>query len=215
MVAKKIEGLILDLDNCLFDTRSMGQDVILPVWDVLTESSSSFNKETLNQIKTDLWNFSLEDIVSRHDISQDIAGKMREAYRNLEAPIWSKCYEDIILLGEITLPKVLVTSGYSKLQWSKIHVTGVEGLFDEIIIESNDDHLNRKGKKRIFEEVMEKYGWNCWEVMVVGDNAFSELKAGKELEMITIQTIRPHVYSVQGFDHYVDGLSQIIDLIRD
>ena len=93
-------------------------------------------------------------------------------------------------------------------------MTGIEELFDEIIIEANDDPLNRKGKKQIFQELMEKYGWLPWEIMVVGDNPYSELKAGKELGMITVQTLRPDVFSVDGFDHYVSGISEIIELLE-
>jgi FMN phosphatase YigB (HAD superfamily) len=211
-----IRGLIIDLDNCVFDTKSMGMDVIAPVLAVLEEAGSVnfFKKEVLSQVKEDLWNFSFEDIVAKYGIPDSIAGKMRLAYCNLEAPPWSKCYGDVGLLSDIKLEKILVTSGYSKLQCSKIVVTGIEDLFDEIIIESNDDPLNRKGKLRIFQEVMEKYCWSCREVMVIGDNAFSELKAGKELGMITVQTLRPHVYSAEGFDHYVSGLDEIIELLK-
>lgn len=212
-----VRGLIIDLDNCVFDTKSMGMDVIAPVLAVLAGAVSSnfFQKEALIQIKEALWNFSLEDIVAKYGIPDFIADKMRLAYCNLEAPPWSECYGDVGLLADIKLKKILVTSGYLKLQWSKIAVTGIGELFDEIIIESNDDPLNRKGKLRIFQEVMEKYRWSCREVMVIGDNAFSELKAGKELGMVTVQTLRPHVYSVEGFDHYVSGLGEIIELLKE
>ena len=136
-----IKGLIIDLDNCVFDTKSMGVDVIAPVLAVLSEAASG-------------------------------------------------------------------------IFFSAAVLAGIEELFDEIIIEANDDPLNRKGKKQIFQELMEKYGWLPWEIMVVGDNPYSELKAGKELGMITVQTLRPDVFSVDGFDHFVSGFSEIIELLE-
>jgi FMN phosphatase YigB (HAD superfamily) len=207
-----IKATIIDLDNCVFDTRSMGRNVIAPVLASMAEGIDFIPEETLNQIRIDLWSFSLEDIIAKHNIPDSIAKRARLAYRNLKAPPWSKCYDDVNLLKNIRIRKILVTSGYSKFQWSKIEVTGIKGLFDEIIIESVDNPLIRKGKLRIFKELLEQNSWPCREVMVVGDSAFSELKAGKELGTITVQTLRPDVRKVDGFNHYVCDFNELVEL---
>lgn len=210
-----IKTLIIDLDNCIFDTRSMGFELMKPVIFAMRK----FNKDNfLNPviergINKDLWSLSLEDVFKKYDIPEYIVKSIRNAYENLEAPDCSKCYSDYLLLERFTQHKILVTTGYNKLQHSKIKKTGIKKLFNEIIVDSIDDPKKIKGKKLIFQELLKEYNWQPHEVMVIGDNAFSELKAGKELGMVTVQTLRPHVYRVEGFDHYVNSLKEVAKLL--
>ena len=209
-----IRGLIIDLDNCVFDTKSMGRDFVSPIVNVLRGCERYLRTpEIFYKITDELWNFSLEDVIERNRIPGLIAVQMREAYQGLRAPDCSRCYEDIGILKSLPGVKILVTSGHFELQWSKIEIVGIGGLFDEIIIDAVDDPFMRKGKLKIFEELMDKNCWEPEEILVIGDNAFSELAAGKELGMITVQTLRPEVSRVEGFDHYINVFEEINEII--
>ncbi|MFA5872104.1 MAG: HAD family hydrolase [Parcubacteria group bacterium] len=210
-----IKALFIDLDNCLFDTQSMGLDIVRPVLAAMMDADpyEILELERRERIIAALWTSSLQDVIESHGIPEDIADAMRVAYANLEAPLWSKCYDDVGLLRETNLRKILVTSGHSKLQLSKIRVTGIQGLFEEIVIDAIDDPLARPGKLNIFRELMAKNGWQAHEVAVLGDNPRSELKAGKELGMLTIQVLRPGVKCVEGFDYYVVDLKEVLRIL--
>lgn len=215
MSQRESKCLIFDFDNCLFDTRSMGTELVVPVLRAMQEADSGeFLTPKVNQaIETDIWLLSLEDLFKKYGVPEQIRKAMRNSYTELEATSLSQCYSDFALLEQFPHHKILVTSGFKKLQWSKIRITGIERFFEEIIIDMIDDPENRKGKKAIFSELQEKYGLIPREVMVIGDSLTSELKAGKELGMTTVQTLRPGVIKVEGFDFYVSNLDELLMLM--
>jgi len=205
------KSLIIDLDMCILDTRTVGLHAFDSVID--TYSNSSLNDRIKRGIYSKLWNTSLGDIIDQYDIPADIAEQMRNAYSKLEVPDTVKSFGDEQCLKSINIYKILVTSGYKAYQESKIEKLNIEALFDEIIIDAVDSHEKRKGKQMIFQELLAKNAWQSNEVLVVGDNPDSELRAGKELGMVTVQTLRPTVVKVPGFDHYISSLCDLPKLL--
>jgi putative hydrolase of the HAD superfamily len=211
-----IKGLIIDWDNCVFDTRSMGEGIVAPIIEAALKTGDNifFRPEKLRLIKEEMWIYNLEDVILRNQIPAAAAEAMRIAYLGLEAPANSKNYGDIQFLESLPQKKILVTSGLLKFQLSKIIVTGSKDLFDEIIIDSVDNPSKIKGKTVIFKEIMARHGWQPREAMVVGDNPSSELSAGKELGMFTAQMLRPGVSRAEGFDYYVSGFEELAELLN-
>lgn len=211
-----IKALLIDLDNCILDTRSMGNDLVLPVIRVLEDCQAEAPRLCpldFAGLKTDLWTLSLQDIIGKYEIPPDQAEQMREAYACLQAPEWSKCYDDTHVLADLDVRIMLVTTGFTCLQQSKVRVTGIGNLFEEVIIDAIDEPDKRIGKKGIFRSLMEENSWQPHECLVMGDSAVSELKAGQELGMITVQTLRPQIRKVEGFDHYIRSFVEIQDLL--
>ena len=198
---------IFDLDMCILDTRTLGQDVIEPVLDILR--ASDIDKTKQKEIEDSMWTTSFADVVERFELPKDLADEMSTAYANLEVPDDIKTFGDERCLEKIPMKKVLVTSGYRKFQQNKIDQLGIAGLFDDIEIEINDVPEERKGKKKIFVEFIQKYNVEPEEVLIVGDSAHSELKAGKELGMVTVQTLRPTVKRWEGADYHIDSLCEL------
>jgi FMN phosphatase YigB (HAD superfamily) len=207
-----IKGIIFDLDNCVFDTRSMGDGLIDPVLLAMHDGAGISSSNT-DKIKRELWSMSLEDVIRLNDVPGKIADKMRSAYIGLEAPDNSENYDDVGHIEKMNLIKILVTSGYRNFQMSKIRKTGLAPLFDEIIMDAIDDPAAIRGKQKIFGEIAEKYGWKNSEVLVIGDRPDSELAAGKVLGMVTAQILRPGVKRAEGFDHYIEGLVELDGII--
>ena len=84
-----------------------------------------------------------------------------------------------------------------------------------IIIDALDHIDQRKGKKRIFEELLEGNGWRKDEALVVGDNPASELGAAKSLNILTIQTLRPTIEKWEGADYHIQSLRELADIINN
>jgi FMN phosphatase YigB (HAD superfamily) len=213
-----IKALFFDLDNCIFNTRSMGSALLEPLLKAVenADHASVLTDDAKAGIKTDLWSLSVEDVIKKYLVPRHLAKVMRKEYLRLTAPAHSLSYWDVLFL--VLLPvhyhTILVTTGIKKLQKSKIKVSRISCLFKEIIIDAVDQPTKIRGKKAIFEELLNRHGWQPQEVMVIGDNAYSELKAGKELGMVTVQILRPHVYKVDGFDHYVQDFCQLTELLK-
>lgn len=107
-----------------------------------------------------------------------------EALSDLEYNDTIEPFDDYGLTKDIDRLKFLVTTGFTKLQWSKVNQMGRESDFEECFVV--DPAKSDRTKKDIFAEIMEKYGLNPEEVLVVGDDIHSEIKGGKELGIDTV-----------------------------
>jgi putative hydrolase of the HAD superfamily len=104
-----------------------------------------------------------------------------------------------------------VTSGFRKLQESKINLLGLNKLLDKIYVDALDAP-NRIGKKGLFELIMREENFSADEVLIVGDNSDSEIAAGNQLGMRTVQTLRPGVPRGTNATFYVKDLNELRDL---
>ncbi len=84
------------------------------------------------------------------------------------------------------------SAGCRPLQESKVRALGIGEWFDAVIVDAVDDP-DHPGKQAIFERLLAAERCAAGEVMVVGDNPVSELAAGRNLGMVTVQILRPGV----------------------
>lgn len=201
------------MDNCIFDTSSMGGRAIQGVKDAL--ASSALSEDTKLAVGAALKTDPLDDVLKRLNVPAEVGEAMRAAYRESDVPAdcTVKTYGDEQHIQELPQKKILVTSGYLKFQTSKIKRLGIAHMFDEIIIDVLDDPAARKGKTKIFGEILQQYGWSKEEVLVVGDNPRSELGAAKELGIKAIQTLRPRIEKWDGADYHVTSLKELQALV--
>jgi HAD superfamily hydrolase (TIGR01549 family) len=89
---------------------------------------------------------------------------------------------DLAVLKELPLQRFLVTSGFRRLQESKVRALGFADWFAGIYSDALDEP-NRRGKHGIFQDILSAHGLGPDEVLVVGDNPDSEIEAGNRLGM--------------------------------
>lgn len=211
-----IRAIIFDLDMCILDAHTLIGSFFNPVLDAL--NNSELPAELKKRINDQLWITSLDDTVEMFSVPEDVAEKMREAYRQMEVPAEAlgsmKSFGDEGYIRDLPVKKFLVTSGYRKFQETKIAHLGIANLFDEIIIDALDFRDKRKGKRNIFQEILEKNNWVKDNVLVVGDNPMSELGAAKSLGIPTVQILRPTIVKWDGAIHYINSFSEIKALIQ-
>jgi putative hydrolase of the HAD superfamily len=208
-----IKAIIFDLDNCIFDSHTLGEDILAPILAPLI--ASDVPEETKRAAGAALWHSTLADVAARFNLPPNVAEAMRRAYEGVKVPEGSqvKSYGDEDCIKTLPVKKYLVTSGYQKFQELKIEVIKVAPLFDEIIIDATDKLDARKGKTAIFKEIPEANNWDKSELLVVGDNPGSELGAAKSLGIPTVQTLRPGIKRWDGADYHIDSLSELAGII--
>lgn len=206
-----IKAIIFDLDMCILNTHTLTGPFFQPVLDALYNSELS--QELKEKINYQLWTTSLDDVMEMFSVPEGIAETMREAYRQIEVPDGIKTFGDEDSIKDLPVKKILVTTGYRKFQETKIEKIGIAGLFNEIIIDALDHRGERKGKTKIFQELLAKNGWAESEVLVVGDNPKSELGSAQSLGIPTVQTLRPTVERWEEADYHINSLNELAKII--
>ena len=206
-----IKAIIFDLDMCILNTHTLTGPFFQPVLDSL--HNSNLSPELKEKINYQLWTTSLDDVMEMFSVPEDIAERMRDAYRQIEVPDGIKTFGDEDSIKDLPVKKILVTTGYRKFQESKIEKLGITVLFDEIIIDALDRRGERKGKTKIFKELLVKNGWIENEVLVVGDNPNSELGSAQSLGIPTVQTLRPTIERWDEADYHISSLSELVGIV--
>ena len=73
----------------------------------------------------------------------------------------------------------MITTGFTKLQQSKVKSLGIANDFKEIHIVDITKHYTTK--KDVFADIILRHKYNVEDVLVVGDDIDSEIKAAKQL----------------------------------
>lgn len=200
--------IIFDLDNCLFDTQSMGKGFLQPIVDQLAQYVTP---EHLEAATADLWRMALSDVLMKYQIPKDCGVKMETAYQDLQVPNDARIYPDVLPtlrhLNQRGALLHLVTKGYRKFQTAKLQYTGIHSWFSSVHI-VGDPTEPAVNKHDAFVAIKEKRGSNLGQYWVIGDGP-EEIAAGNSLGMHTVQTLRPGIPGNPEAQHHVDSLDQL------
>jgi FMN phosphatase YigB (HAD superfamily) len=111
------------------------------------------------------------------------------------------------LLEQVPGERFLVTSGFRRLQQSKIVALGIERHFSEILIDAIDAPA-RKRKRALFQQITASRHFSASDVLVAGDNPESQIAAGKSLGIRCVQTLRPGVLRSDLADFHVKRVAR-------
>ena len=121
-------------------------------------------------------------------------------------------YGDLAILAELRAWRFLVTSGFRRLQESKIKALKLDPLFTAVYVDAIDEP-DRLGKQALFERILREYELTPTEVLIVGDNADSEIEAGNRLGIKTVQTLRPGVVRASTATFHIHSLAELKQLL--
>ena len=208
-------ALIFDLDNCLAAANEVGEQFFAPAFDAIKQTNhGSLADEKLNEALADCWRHSLDWVAHKHSFSDAMLSAAWQAFAALEIkqPLYG--YGDLHCLNELPQPQFLVTSGFRRLQASKIRALQLESRFTAIHIDAIDEP-NRVGKQSLFERIMSGHHLQPDQVWVIGDNADSEIAAGNRLGLKTIQMLRPGVPYADSAGFHIESLTELKKLIDE
>ena len=208
-----IRAIIFDLDNCLSAADEVGPELLEPTFAAIRQANNgTLSDVALEQAFADCWRHALDYVAARHSFSAEMltAGWAVAACTEVKTPMYG--YPDLGALVELPARLFLVTSGFRRLQDSKIRALGIGSLFEAIYVDAIDE-ANRKGKQGIFKEILGAYALEPAEVLVVGDNPASEIEAGNHLGMMTVQILRAGVPRGGNAKHHIHHLDELKVLV--
>ncbi|MGA9577825.1 MAG: HAD family hydrolase [Terrimicrobiaceae bacterium] len=210
-----IKALIFDLDNCLAPANEVGEQLVEPAFTAIRNANrGTVSEETLREAFSECWRHPFDFVAAKYGFSNEMVSAGWDAFSRMEVETPMKGYPDLNVLRELTPDLYLVTSGFRRLQQSKIRALGFEHLFKGIFIDAIDEP-ERKGKEGIFRSIMAAADLSPEEVIVVGDNPDSEIEVGNKLGIRTVQILRPGVPHGDMATHHISTLAELKAMVQN
>ena len=177
------KAIILDLDNTIYPVSSIADHLFNELFNFLDQHIAGEGIEHINNAKEDLKKIPYQKVADKYQFSDLIKNKELELLNNIEYNRPMQPFDDYKHIRETKITKFLVTTGFTKLQWSKVKMLNIEADFEAIHIV--DPELSPLTKKDIFALILEKYDYKPEDVLVIGDDPESEIKAASDLGIDT------------------------------
>ena len=209
LVCSLVRAIFFDLDNCLAAADEVGEQLLEPVFAaVRAVNDGELTTSELDDAFRDCWIHAFDYVAATHRFTPRMRAAGWEAFRKIEVRAPMRGYGDLALLPSLGERRFLVTSGFRRLQESKVRALGIATCFDALVVDAIDEPA-RRGKERIFRDLMSKFDLDASEVLVVGDNADSELAAAARLGLQSAQIIRPGVTPADGVTVHMRDLAEL------
>ena len=207
--------IIFDLDNCLAPANEVGEELLDPVFAAVRAANQGvLAPDALEAALRECWVHAFDFVAAQHGFTERMRAAGADAFREIEVREPMHGYGDLDILPSLGDLRFLVTSGFRRLQESKVRALGIAPHFNAVIIDAVDEP-DRRGKERIFAEIIARYRLARAEILVVGDNAESELAAATRLGLPSAQILRPGVVAAPGVATRVRDLAELRALVAN
>ena len=179
-MAKK--AIILDLDNTIYSVASIADELFAVLFKMII--SSGAHEDNMQAIQHDLMRRPFQLVAADHGFSATLMQSGIDLLKEMKYTGPIEAFADYAEVRNWPQDKFLVTTGFVNLQQSKIKGMGIEKDFKEIHIA--DPLSNGKTKKDVFADIIRRNAYHINEVIVVGDDLHSEIKAGQQLGIDTV-----------------------------
>ncbi len=206
--------LIFDLDDTIFETRTIKKKSAQKILEKFSSVAiKKYGKDLTNQIISEFWKYPFDLVSEKYSFDNQLKKEFVENINETEFKLNIRPFEDFRVVRAIESEKILVTTGFGKLQRAKIDHLGIKNDFSEIHI---DEILgpNRKFKDGIFLQILSKRNIDKNNVFVIGDNSESELKAGFELGLTTVQVSKLGQVKSEYANHTISDFSELIEILN-
>ena len=176
------KALIFDLDNTIYPVHSIGAALFAPLFSMLEDSGEI--QEQMDAVKDAIQRKPFQVVAAEFGFSDALTQTGIKLLQNLSYNGPIAPFPDFQLVPALPQPKFLVTTGFTRLQESKIDGMQIRSLFREIHIV--DPMLEARTKKEVFSDIRIRYAYQSDEVLVIGDDPDSEIKAAHAIEIPTI-----------------------------
>lgn len=205
----KKKYIILDLDNTIYPVYTIGNELFKTLFELIEKTAEY--KGSLDLVKRDIMRKPFQVVASTYEFSPALTLAGIDLLKNLEYSGPISPFEDYDMVRRSPQQKFLVTTGFEKLQWSKIRGLKIKDDFSEIRIV--DPMTSSITKKDVFLDLINKYAFDKQALLVVGDDPHSELKAAVEIGIDTVLYDKLEINPVSEFTRITD-YSELIQYLK-
>lgn len=197
------KAIIFDLDNTIYPVSSTTK-ILFPALFSLIEKSGDFIGD-VEDVKSEIQRIPFQKVIEKFSFGKELSKASLDMLDKLTYNYPMQPFPDYAEVRMLSQEKHLVTSGFTRLQQSKVSQLGIRNDF--ISINIIDLQTSNKTKQDVFETILKDYKYNTSEVLVIGDDPESEIKAGKALGIECV------LYDRNG--NYPKYNSQVISRFKD
>ena len=189
-----LRAAVFDLDHTLFDPRTLP----VTLFDnldahVRAAAAGIVPDSVLDAALADALRMPFDRVVARHQLPDVATIAWQEAASAVEVTDPLTPYRDVRAgLEQLPLLRFLLTTGFRRLQESKLKQLGLTALFVTVYVDALDPP-GPVGKRVLLQRLIAEHGLTPPEVLVIGDRADDELAAARTLDMVAVQVLRPGV----------------------
>ncbi|MEE1946308.1 HAD family hydrolase [Pedobacter sp. KR3-3] len=177
------KAYFIDLDNTVYFTRPHVEVLLGPLYNLLANEDLGISAEAFEKAKLEMMRTPFQKVAKLYQFNEAAIANAVAYLEQDEVKIPLKVHDEYHYLKALTGLKFIVTAGFEKKQRSKVKMLGIAEDFDEVFVV--DATKTTGNKKDAFIEVMQKYKLHPSDVLVIGDDADSEIKFGLELGVDT------------------------------
>jgi putative hydrolase of the HAD superfamily len=177
------KAIILDLDNTIYPVSSIAEYLFNKVFEFLDSLADELSINEIDKAKEEMKRRPYQWVADKYNFSEAAKNKGLDLLKNLEYDLPMQTYEEYKYISDTKIVKFLVTTGFTKLQWSKIKLLGIEHDFKAIYIV--DPEVSSETKKDIFAIIMNTNDFKPEDLLIIGDDPESEIKAAITLGIDT------------------------------
>jgi FMN phosphatase YigB (HAD superfamily) len=206
-----IRALISDLDNTLYAARSVPRATLRPLFDAVraaNQAGAILPEARLEDALEACWDRSFDEVALAYALPAALCQAWAAAAAELEVTEPLQLYPDVSVLWALSLRLFLVTTGYRRLQESKIAALGLADRFDAVYVDALGESI-RTGKEGVFRRLLAEQRLIPAEVVVLGDNEDSEIAAGRRLGLWTVQVLRERSVPASTVDRKIRSLHEL------
>jgi putative hydrolase of the HAD superfamily len=203
------KALIFDLDDTIYPSKSIADKMFTELYALIKKHVS---EEVFRKVKEDLLTTPFQKVADRYAFSNELKQEGMKLSEDMAYNEPMQAFEDYALVKDLKVDKFLVTSGYTKLQKSKIKQLDIEKDFKEIFI--SDPAKTGGSKTEVFQQILTKYHYQPSEVLVIGDNPEAEIAAAKELDIETFLYDAEGKYSPALADYYGNNYNKLKEILK-
>lgn len=204
-------AFILDLDNTIYPVSSISENLFQQLFDLLSEFEDSLSYDVLLLAKDELTRKHFHLVADKYNFSPELKSRGIHLLNNMEYSLPMQTFEEYSFVRDVAIDKYLVTLGFTKLQQSKVKMLGIGDDMKEVHIV--DPEVSSLTKKDVFADIMQRHGYKTEEVLVIGDDPGSEIKAATELGIDTFLFDPDDKYPDAVVTHRVKQLRDIVTVL--
>lgn len=198
-----IKAIIYDLDNTIYPVSAIGEKLFAPLFNLIIESNE--HNDNIEAIKQAIMRTPFRLVAERFKFSTELTNKGIEVQNEMEYNEPIAPFEDYPEIYDINTERFLVTTGFRKMQLSKIKHLGIENDFREKHVV--DPTVTTK--KEVIADIVNRYNYKTDEVLVVGDDPESEIAAAKALGITTVLYDKKEISKPEDADYYITNFKEL------